>query len=40
MTGFSRPKVSRLVAELVERGILSKRKSGKTNILELIKEMN
>ncbi len=40
MTGFSRSKVSRLVAELVERGILSKRKSGKTNILELIKKMN
>jgi uncharacterized membrane protein len=40
MTGFSRPKVSRLISELVERGILSKRKSGKTNILELIKKMN
>ena len=39
LTEFSRPKVSRIVSDLLERGILSKRKMGKTYVVKLEKKV-
>jgi hypothetical protein len=39
LTEFSRPKVSRLVSELKERGIISKKKIGKTYTVKLEKKL-
>ncbi len=37
-TGFSRPKISRIVKELVERGIIEKVPKGRTHVLTIKKE--
>jgi len=39
LSGFSRPKVSRIVADLVERGIIEKHKTKKTFVVKLIKNL-
>lgn len=36
-TSFSRPKVSRLVAELEKRGIIKREKAGKTRVVKIVK---
>jgi len=35
LTDFSRPKVSRLVSDLMGRGVISREKHGKTYVLQL-----
>ncbi len=35
-TGFSKPKVSRIIVELVERGLIEKEPKGRTNIVRLV----
>jgi len=38
LTGFSRPKVSRLIAKLKKKGVIKREKTGKTYILKLSKK--
>ena len=38
-TGFSRSKVSRIISELEERGVITRERVGKTYILRLAREL-